>query len=73
MAYRDLREFLAQLEARGELRRVGVPVDPNLEMTELADRVLKAGGPALLFEHPTGERRGPQVSASTPTGICSTV
>jgi 4-hydroxy-3-polyprenylbenzoate decarboxylase len=54
MAYRDLREFLAQLESLGELRRVGVEVDPRLEMTEVCDRVLKAGGPALLFEKPKG-------------------
>ncbi len=59
MAYADLRDFLAQLESRGELKRVGVEVDPRLEMTELCDRVLKAGGPALLFEHPKGEFRAP--------------
>jgi 4-hydroxy-3-polyprenylbenzoate decarboxylase len=52
--YKDLREFVGQLEARGELKRVRVPVSPNLEMTEIADRVLRAGGPALLFEHPAG-------------------
>ena len=44
MAYRDLRDFIQQLEARGELRRIALPVDPKLEMTELCDRVLKAGG-----------------------------
>lgn len=54
MAYRDLRDFLAQLERSGELKRVRVEVDPNLEMTEVCDRVLKAGGPALLFEKPKG-------------------
>ena len=54
MAYRDLRDFIAQLEAQGELKRVRVEVDPHLEMTELCDRVLKAGGPALLFERPKG-------------------
>ncbi|TMG74184.1 MAG: 4-hydroxy-3-polyprenylbenzoate decarboxylase [Betaproteobacteria bacterium] len=54
MTYRDLREFLAQLEARGELKRIGVPVSPRLEMTEIADRVLRAGGPALIFERPVG-------------------
>ncbi|MEZ5665347.1 MAG: UbiD family decarboxylase [Burkholderiaceae bacterium] len=54
MTYRDLREFLAQLEADGELRRVREPVSPHLEMTALCDRVLRAGGPALLFEQPTG-------------------
>jgi 4-hydroxy-3-polyprenylbenzoate decarboxylase len=52
--YRDLRDFVAQLEARDELKRVKVEVDPKLEMTELCDRVLKAAGPALLFERPTG-------------------
>jgi 4-hydroxy-3-polyprenylbenzoate decarboxylase len=59
MSYRDLREFISQLEVRGELKRVRVPVDPKLEMTELCDRVLKAGGPALLFEQPKGDYRAP--------------
>ena len=59
MTYRDLREFIAQLEAAGELRRVAQVVDPRLEMTELCDRVLKAGGPALLFLHPRGDLRAP--------------
>src|SRR5664279_1957026 len=59
MAYRDLRDFIAQLETRVELMRVGVPVDPKLEMTEMCDRVLKAGGPALLFENPKGNFRAP--------------
>jgi 4-hydroxy-3-polyprenylbenzoate decarboxylase len=52
--YRDLRDFINQLEARGELKRITHPVDPNLEMTEICDRTLKAGGPALLFENPVG-------------------
>jgi 4-hydroxy-3-polyprenylbenzoate decarboxylase len=52
MNYSDLRDFLTQLEARGELRRIKTPVDTYLEMTEIADRVLRAGGPALLFERP---------------------
>lgn len=52
MAYRDLRDFIAQLEQKGELKRIAVPVDTHLEMTEIADRVLRAGGPALLFEQP---------------------
>ncbi|THF62945.1 4-hydroxy-3-polyprenylbenzoate decarboxylase [Pseudothauera nasutitermitis] len=52
MKYHDLRDFIAQLEARGELKRIRVPVDTHLEMTEIADRVLRAGGPALLFENP---------------------
>ena len=59
MAYRDLRDFLRQLEADGELLRVATPVDPYLEMTALCDRALRDGGPALLFERPTGDRRGP--------------
>ncbi|QJD71639.1 4-hydroxy-3-polyprenylbenzoate decarboxylase [Marinobacterium sp. LSUCC0821] len=52
--YKDLRDFIAMLEARGELKRISYPVDPNLEMTEICDRMLKAGGPALLFENPVG-------------------
>lgn len=54
MKYKDLRDFIKQLEKRGELKRIKHPVDPNLEMTEIADRVLRAGGPALLFENPIG-------------------
>jgi 4-hydroxy-3-polyprenylbenzoate decarboxylase len=54
MSYRDLREFIALLETRGGLKRVAVEVDPRLEMTEICDRVLKSGGPALLFEKPKG-------------------
>ncbi len=54
MKYRDLRDFLDQLEARGELRRISLPVDPRLEMTEICDRTLRRGGPALLFEKPVG-------------------
>ena len=53
MRYTDLRDFIAQLETRGELRRISEPVDTHLEMTEVADRVLRAGGPALLFENAT--------------------
>jgi 4-hydroxy-3-polyprenylbenzoate decarboxylase len=54
MKYHDLRDFMAQLEKAGELKRVGVEVDPYLEMTEICDRVLRAGGPAILFEKPKG-------------------
>ena len=54
MGYADLREFLSQLEAKGELKRIAAPVSPRLEMTEISDRVLRAGGPALLFERPAG-------------------
>jgi len=54
MKYRDLRDFCSQLEGQGELRRVDAAVSPRLEMTALADRVLRAGGPALWFARPTG-------------------
>lgn len=54
MKYADLRDFIAELEARGDLVRIQTEVDPNLEMTEIADRTLRAGGPALLFENPKG-------------------
>ena len=54
MKYTDLRDFIAQLERRGELQRIRAEVDPRLEMTEICDRVLKAGGPALLFGQPKG-------------------
>ncbi|MEQ1669084.1 MAG: UbiD family decarboxylase domain-containing protein, partial [Sulfuriferula sp.] len=54
MKYHDLRDFIAQLEKIGELKRIKTPVDPVLEMTEICDRVLKAGGPAILFENPIG-------------------
>src|SRR5579872_6521380 len=56
MKYQDLRDFIAQLEAQGELKRIAVEVDPYLEMTEICDRTLKAGGPALLFDNPKGHR-----------------
>ncbi len=54
MKYRDLREFIQSLEQRGELKRISQPVNPHLEMTEISDRVLRAEGPALLFENPVG-------------------
>jgi len=54
MHYADLREFLGGLESLGKLKRVAAPVSPRLEMTEVCDRVLRAGGPALLFENPAG-------------------
>lgn len=54
MKYADLRDFIQKLEDKGELKRIAYPVDPHLEMTEIADRVLRAGGPALLFENPKG-------------------
>lgn len=54
LKYSDLREFIAFLEERGELVRIKQEVDPNLEMTEISDRTLRAKGPALLFENPKG-------------------
>ncbi|MGD8547897.1 MAG: 4-hydroxy-3-polyprenylbenzoate decarboxylase [Thiohalophilus sp.] len=54
MKYSDLRDFINLLEQRGELKRIQTEVDPCLEMTEICDRTLRAGGPALLFENPKG-------------------
>ena len=56
MAYRDLRDFIAKLEREGELKRVRAEVDPVLEITEIADRANRAGGPALLFERTKGSQ-----------------
>ena len=53
---RDLRDWIALLEGEGELVRVSAEVDPHLEITEITDRTVKAGGPALLFEHPKGSK-----------------
>ena len=58
MKYRDLRDFLQQLERTGELKRITAPVSTHLEMTEISDRVLRAGGPALLFENAQQPGRG---------------
>lgn len=52
MKYKDLRDFISQLEKNGDLVRITQPVSTKLEMTEIADRTLRAGGPALLFENP---------------------
>ncbi len=49
MKYNDLRDFLTLLEQQGELKRITLPVDPHLEITEIADRTLRAGGPAPHF------------------------
>jgi len=56
MKYKDLRDFIVQLEAQGELKRISYEINPVLEMTEICDRVLKAAGPAILFENPKGHR-----------------
>ncbi|MDK4696880.1 4-hydroxy-3-polyprenylbenzoate decarboxylase [Kingella negevensis] len=55
MKYNDLREFIAMLESQGKLKRIKTPVSPYLEITEISDRVLRAGGAALLFENPVRE------------------
>ena len=62
MAYKDLREFVARLEREGELKRLAVEVDVDLEITEITDRVSKAGGPALLFEKPRSAKDGVEYS-----------
>lgn len=54
MSFKDLRDFIAHLEQQGKLKRISHPVDPHYEMTEISDRTLRAGGPALLFENPIG-------------------
>lgn len=54
MKYKDLRDFIQLLEKRGQLQRITAEIDPELEMTEICDRTLRAGGPALLFENPKG-------------------
>jgi 4-hydroxy-3-polyprenylbenzoate decarboxylase len=61
MEYRDLRDFIDQLERGGDLKRISRRISPNLEITEISDRVLRAGGPALLFENP-GESKIPLLS-----------
>jgi 4-hydroxy-3-polyprenylbenzoate decarboxylase len=63
MAYLDLREFVRALENNNELKRIAVEVDPRLEITEFADRAVKQGGPALLFENPKGFRTPVLVNA----------
>jgi len=56
MKYADLRDFLAQLAGSGQLRRIPIEISPRLEMTEICDRTLRSGGPALVFERPTNSR-----------------
>jgi len=56
MEYKDLRDFIRQLEELGELKRIAVEVDPYLEITEICDRTLRKGGPALLFEQVKGSQ-----------------
>ncbi len=54
MSFKDLRDYVGHLEKSGRLKRIAHPVDPHYEMTEISDRTLRAGGPALLFENPVG-------------------
>jgi 4-hydroxy-3-polyprenylbenzoate decarboxylase len=54
MGYKDLQEFVSILDKHGQLKRISAPVSPILEITEIADRVMKSAGPALLFEKPSG-------------------
>ena len=54
MKYKDLRDFIAQLESQGELKRISIEINPILEITEICDRLFKKGGPAVLFEKPRG-------------------
>ena len=54
MQFTDLRDFIRQLEQLGELKRIANEVNPNLEVTEICDRTLRAKGPALLFERVKG-------------------
>ena len=54
MKFQDLREYISFLERKGQLRRITAPVDCELEITEIADRMVQSGGPALLFENVTG-------------------
>src|SRR4051812_43229705 len=56
MAYDDLRDFIRALEKNKELKRIAIEVDPRLEITEFADRAVKGGGPALLFENVKGSK-----------------
>src|ERR1700678_333205 len=56
MAYDDLRDFIHALEKKKELKRISFEVDPKLEIAEFADRSVKNGGPALLFENPKGSK-----------------
>jgi len=62
-AIKDLREFIALLEAKGQLKRISAPVDPDLEIGEVTDRVSKKVGPALLFENPVNRQTGERYSA----------
>src|SRR5262249_25673860 len=67
MPYGDLRDFIRSLEKHGELKRIPFEVDPELEITEFADRSVKTGGPALLFERVKGSRMPVLINAFAST------
>src|SRR5262245_18379721 len=56
MAYKDLRDFIDALDRMGELKHIHAPVNPDLEVTEITDRISKQKGPALLFHNVTGSK-----------------
>ncbi|MDA3935520.1 MAG: UbiD family decarboxylase, partial [Actinomycetota bacterium] len=58
MAFKDLREYIALLESKGQIKRVSAKLDPKLEIGEVTDRVSKRGGPGLLFENPVNRETG---------------
>src|SRR5487761_608592 len=72
MAYKNLREFIARLEREGELKRISIPVDVDLEIAEITDRVSKSAGPALLFEKPRSGRENKSYSSPVLTNAFGT-
>lgn len=70
MKYRDLRDFLAQLEQRNNLKQISLPISTHLEMTEISDRVLRKGGPALLFDN--AQHRGQSAQMPVLTNLFGT-
>ncbi len=70
MKYKDLRDFLKQIEQRGQLKTIDLPISTNLEMTEISDRVLRAEGPVLLFNH--AEHAGQKASMPVLTNLFGT-
>ncbi|MGH9357160.1 MAG: UbiD family decarboxylase domain-containing protein, partial [Terriglobia bacterium] len=73
MAYKNLREFIARLERAGELKRINTPIDVDLEVAEITDRVSKSAGPALLFEKPRSARENKSYSTPVLTNAFGTL
>ena len=71
MKYSDLRDFIAQLEKIGQLKRISQPISTELTMTEISDRTLRAKGPALLFERPV-DKNGVESSVPVLTNLFGT-